>query len=273
MPAQTIDDIMLNLDTIVAADRSADKRIAYFACLYRHVTAAIQAGITAGNVFDDNARMEHLAVTFANRYFAALDAWSGTGNTPTQAWQLAFETARSPKPIVMQHLFLAMNAHINVNLGMAVAQTSPGDLSGLHKDFDTMNNILATLVPHVEGDLEHVWPILKIIHRLAHGDEDEMLSFSMQVARVSAWDAAQKLAPLDAARQAVEIQQLDAAAVELGKAILHSGFPLNLLIALFHRLQEGTIPQIIDALIDFRLQQDVINDWMADATQRSVTQG
>jgi hypothetical protein len=272
MLAKTIDDVMLNLDRIIAADRSAKNRIAYFACLYRHVTAAVQAGIAAGNVFDDSARMQRLDVTFANRYFTALDEWNSTGKTSTQAWQLAFETASSRQPIVMQHLFLAMNAHINLDLGVAVAQTSPGDLSGMQKDFNTMNNILATLVPHVEKDLEHVWPFLTVIHSLARGDEDELLSFSMQVARVSAWSVAQRLAPMDAAQQAAEIQQIDAAAVELGKAILDSGFPLNLLIALFRRLQEGTVPQIIDALIDFQLQQDVIKDWLADASQQPAQQ-
>jgi hypothetical protein len=269
MLAKTIDDVMLNLDLLIERGRRDENRIAYFACLYRHVTAAVQAGIAAGNIFEDNARMERLDVTFANRYFTALDEWDHGGKVSTQAWQLAFEASRSPKPTVMQHLFLAMNAHINLDLGIAAAQTCPGDqLAGLYNDFNTMNGILAALVPHVEEDLEHVWPFLKIIHRLAHGDEDELLSFSMQLARANSWSVAQRLAALDATQQAVEFQKLDASAVELGNVILHVGFPLNLLIALFRWLQLGTIPQIIDALIDFQLQQDFMKDWLADQTHR-----
>ena len=52
-------------------------------------------------------------------------------------------------------------------------------------------------------------------------------------------------------------------------SILYNGFPLNLLIALFHWLQEGSVWQIIDELIDFRLQQDFIHDWLADQIQKS----
>jgi hypothetical protein len=269
MLAKTIDDVMLNLDFLIERGRRDKDRIAYFACLYRHVTAAVQAGIAAQNVFEDNARMERLDVTFANRYFTALDEWEHSGKVSTQAWQLAFEAASSPKPIVMQHLFLAMNAHINLDLGIAAAQTCPGaQLAGLTNDFNTMNGVLAALVPHVEGDLEQAYPFLKIIHRLAHGDEDELLSFSMRLARVNAWSVAQKLATLDAAQQAVEFQKLDASAVELGNVILHAGFPLNLLITLFRWLQQGTVPQVIDALIDFQLQQDFIKDWLADQTHK-----
>ncbi len=273
MRAQTINDVMLNLDRIIEQGKRDKSRIAYFACLYRHVTAAIQAGVAAGNVFEDNSRMERLDVVFANRYFTALDEWNNSGKASTRAWQLAFEAASSRKLIVTQHLFLAMNAHINLDLGIAAAQTCPGDqLAGLTNDFNTMNGVLAALVPHVEEDLEQVWPILKFIHRLARGDEDDLLSFSMQVARTNAWSVAQKFATLDAAQQAVEIQQLDASVVQLGEAIRHTEFPLDLLVALFHLLQEGNVRHIIDVLIDFQLQQDLTNDLLADQPHKPPAQ-
>ncbi len=269
MHAETIDDVLYNLDQVIAAARDQHDRVGYFACLYRHVTWAVRDGIVKKQ-FEDGQRMETIDVAFANRYFNALDQWRH-GELQMQAWRIAFDTTRSRKPIVMQHLFLAMNAHINLDLAVVAAQICPGDqLASFQNDFNTMNDLLAKLVPHIEKDLSRIWSMLRTIHRLLHGGEDTLLSFSMQVARAWAWDTAQKLAFISADEQAAEIHKLDAQAALLAHDILNPGFLINLVLAVLRRLQRSTVRQVINDLSDERLREYLRFDRAADAAEHQA---
>lgn len=131
-------------------------RIAYFAAMYRTVTAQVQAGLEV-DFFDDGERMERLDVIFANRFLDALEA--GRGGRPTRSWRVAFDAAERWRPIVLQHLLVGINAHINLDLGAAAAQTAPGDqLPDLRADFDRINEILAGLMEGMRGALAEISP-------------------------------------------------------------------------------------------------------------------
>ena len=77
-------------------------------------------------MFDDGERMERLDVIFANFYIDAFEQYQNN-QVITRSWKFAFETSERWWPIVLQHLLLGMNAHINLDLGVAAARTSPGD--------------------------------------------------------------------------------------------------------------------------------------------------
>src|SRR5687768_12658552 len=135
MPAQTIDEVLAQLDEVIRRARQESDRLGYFATLYRNVTLKVKEGITAG-LFEDGNRMERLDVTFANRYLAALDSFR-CGQQSSKCWRTAFDTAATWPPIVLQHLLLGMNAHINFDLGIAAQEVAPGQaLPSLRKDFD-----------------------------------------------------------------------------------------------------------------------------------------
>ena len=87
--------------------------------MYRRVTAEVKRRIEAGE-FDDGPRMERFDVLFARRY---LDAWAQheRGEVPTGVWALAFAAGERWRPVVLQHLLLGMNAHINLDLGIVAA--------------------------------------------------------------------------------------------------------------------------------------------------------
>ena len=123
-PAATIDEVIAQLDEVIDRARREGSRVGYFPALYRKVTVAVKEGIAAGR-FEDGQRMERLDVVFANRYLEAMAAWRA-GEPPTRSWQLSFEAAGRWWPIVLQHLLLGMNAHINLDLGVAAARTAPG---------------------------------------------------------------------------------------------------------------------------------------------------
>ena len=113
--AESIDQVIARLDEVIAWSYTTRSRLGYFAALYRKVTIKVREGIE-GNFFDDGERMERLDVIFANRYLAALEAYRSDGHT-AQSWMYSFQAAKQWWPIVLQHLLLAMNAHINLDLG------------------------------------------------------------------------------------------------------------------------------------------------------------
>ena len=144
MPVQTIDDVVSALDAIVQQSYDNASRLGYFAALYRRVTCAVRDGITNGR-FQNGPLMEKLDVVFASRYLDALATFQ-SGGTATRSWMLAFRGCDDANLLILQQLLSGMNAHINLDLGIAAAQTCPGDqLPQLKPDFDEINAVLAEL--------------------------------------------------------------------------------------------------------------------------------
>lgn len=159
--AQTIDEVIQRLTRIVEDAKAKELRLGYFAVLYREVTISVKDHIEKGGYFDDNARMEKFDVNFANRYLTAYDQMQ-SGLKPTRCWDFAFQVTQQWWPITLQHLLLGINAHINLDLGIAALETvGPQGLPPLRGDFDRINALLADLVGDVEEKLAAVWPPLR----------------------------------------------------------------------------------------------------------------
>ena len=121
----TIADVVSQLNIIIARSREQQSAIGYFAMLYRRMTLAVGEGIKNG-FFEDGKRMEQLDTVFAGRYLDAWDAYTRQQKC-SNAWYTAFEACNTPEPIVLQHLLAGVNAHINLDLGIAAATIAPGD--------------------------------------------------------------------------------------------------------------------------------------------------
>ena len=94
----------------------------------------------------------------------------------------AFQLSKKNCPIVLQHLLIGMNAHINLDLGIAAAKVMEGkDIQNLKDDFDKINDILSSLVSNVEQDLSEIWPTLKKILQCTVHIDDFLIDFSMQL--------------------------------------------------------------------------------------------
>lgn len=240
MPAQTIDEVLAQLDVLIEQAKSAHSPLGYFPALYRKVTAGVKQGIERGE-FDDGPRMERLDVIFANRYLAACEALE-RGEAPTRCWAVAFDAAGHWRPIVLQHLLLGMNAHINLDLGIAAAQAAPGSaLAALEPDFNRINVVLASLVGGVRQDMEAIWPLLGVLDRAVGGAEDRIANFSMEKARNAAWTFANTLATADAAAHAGLIDGRDAEIALLGRFLWRPGILARLAGLAIRLTERGTI--------------------------------
>lgn len=247
MIAASIEDVIAALDDIVTEASRTGNRLGYFPALYRKVTIRVKEGIEEG-IFADGERMELLDVAFANRYLAAYDLYE-KGERPRSSWEVAFRATGRWWPIVLQHLLAAMNAHINLDLGVAAARTAPGsELADLEGDFLKINSLLAALVAGVKEELATVWPALRLIDRLTGPAEDTIVNFSMSVARDEAWLFAESLASVTPAEQLERIARADELVARLGRAILDPP-PIPRLVTRLVRLGElGSVPRVIDLL-------------------------
>ena len=116
IPARSIDEVIARLDAIIDRAIVERDRLGFFAVLYRTVTVAVKEGIAARR-FQDGPRMERLDIVFANRYLQAFDQHR-RGESPTRSWRAAFQAGASRRVVILQHLLLGMNAHINLDLGI-----------------------------------------------------------------------------------------------------------------------------------------------------------
>ena len=220
----TIEGVLEALDTVIAQALERGSRVGYFAAIYRKVTARIAEGIAAG-FFDDGERMERFDVTFANRYLAALDS-DEHGDMPlTRSWELALRAATAARPLILQHLLVAINAHVNLDLGIAAAVTAPGGtIFELRRDFDRINEILASMIADVEHDLAEVSPWIGLLDRIGGRHDEEVIRFSIEVARTEAWRFAVELAPLVRDQWAGPIRARDVRVAHVAQAVLKPGW-------------------------------------------------
>lgn len=218
----TIDGVVERLEAIIRDSVARRDRLGYFAALYNRVTLAVRDGIRRGE-FDDGPRMERLDVLFAGRYLAAYDQYRA-GELPTRCWLAAFRAAARADHVVLQHLLAGMNAHINLDLGIAAARTCPGaQLPGLRRDFDRINTVLAKLTPTVEQEIDGISPVFGFLTSFAPRLELKMVGFSMDRARAEAWRLAETLAPLPLAEQVGCIAERDLAVTLVAAAVLNDG--------------------------------------------------
>lgn len=247
MPVETIADVIEALSERIEESRRVGSRLGYFPALYRKVTREVDRAVAEG-AFDDNKRMADLDVRFARRYLDAIEAYRD-GEPTTRSWKVCLGAAADDRPIVLQHLALAMNAHINLDLGIAAAQTAPGaSLPGLRRDFEHINRILASLVGEVERDLSRVWPLLRPIDWIGGRSEEQLTDFSLEVAREHAWRFAEQLAPLSETEQAPLIERVDRCVASFGRHVQRPSLPLRIVQTAIRLGERPNVREIIDFL-------------------------
>lgn len=245
--ATSIEEVITILNTIINDSIKDNNPLGYFAVLYCKVTEKVKEGISEG-LFENGPRMEQLDVIFANRYIKAYYEYQQR-LTPSDCWEVAFEFSSDYWIIVLQHLLLGMNAHINLDLGIAAAEIAPGDeIHNLKRDFDKINEVLASLVQNVETALSDVWPILKWILKATQKVDTFLIDFSMQEAREGAWKFALSLAPLDSVSFTQSIENRDRKITEIADLIVKPGKIASFLFKIMRLFEIGNVASKIEKL-------------------------
>ena len=240
-----IEGVITALTAIVDRASAEASRLGYFAALYRRVTAAVLAGLSS---FDDPARMARFDVAFAGRYLDAFAVFAA-GGKPSSCWGVAFQAAADPRPIILQHLLLGMNAHINRDLGIAAARIAPGAaLPSLRGDFLKINAVLGSLVNAVASELSAVSPLIGLLDQVLGRKADRIANFSLGSARDWAWTVAEMLAPMPPALQEVRIAFLDKLVAGFAQHLWHPDPVLASLYEVVHSRETASVPEVIAVL-------------------------
>lgn len=246
-PYASISDVLRELDRVIADCLAAQSRMGYFAVLYRNVTARVQQNLTSGR-FHDPTRLERLDMFFAHRYLEAFDRFS-RGETLTHSWFVAFEASQHWRPIILQHLLLGINAHINLDLAIAAAQTAPGDeLPFLKHDFDAINQLLIEMIVEVQSRIDRVSPWFRLLNRVSGTTDEQVGAFGLRVSRDRAWQVAQRLA-LDNHEQVEQhIALLDESVAVLGHGVYAPILSLRATHLLIRLRESNDVPLVMDTL-------------------------
>lgn len=186
---KTIEEVLKKLDEIIAWAKEDQSPAGYFACTYRIMTAQVLKGIQQKK-FEDNPRMALLDIAFATRYLEAWDAYS-KGKRCTNSWYIAFEAAKNKNLLILQHIFLGMNAHINLDLGISAASVMPNrKIAPLKKDFENINSVIASINQNVQDSLNRICYPVELIDKISNGKDNTVLDFAISRARETSWATA-----------------------------------------------------------------------------------
>ncbi|MEO6834276.1 MAG: DUF5995 family protein, partial [Chitinophagaceae bacterium] len=243
----TIDEVITELEAIMDSCEKTNNRLGYFACLYHMVTCRVKQGID-NNEFEDGSRMEKLDVTFANRYLLAWQQFQA-GQVPSNSWNITFKAGISRQTLVLQHLLLGMNAHINLDLGIAaVAAAGNNPLQTTRSDFNTINGILALLTGDILSSLRRVSPLLSLLGLHASRYNSIIIQFSISNARDGAWCFAEELFTKTAATQLPFLNERDKSIAQLADGLTHAKGLMRLTMWFIHLFEWRNPAKIMKVL-------------------------
>jgi hypothetical protein len=245
MQATDIDDVLVQLSRVI--DRRRGSPLVFFPAVYRATTARVKAGIENG-IFVDGARMERFVTAFANRYLAAFDAVGGSG--PARSWQVAFDAGARPHTMILQHVLVGMNAHINYDLPLVVIAAANGDkIASIEQDFNAINDILMALLDPVQEVIDTFSPLLHILDEVGGRSDEELVTFSIRTARAEAWHEATRLADESPEQRERSRLSLDRRVALLASRIIVPDGALGLASSLIARTESTDIAAVTAAML------------------------
>ncbi|MEO8764434.1 MAG: DUF5995 family protein [Ginsengibacter sp.] len=247
-PPVTVEEVIAQLEKIITWCEINNNCAGYFAILYHKVTCKVKDCVIAGD-FKDGVRMKHLLVVFASRYLDAFYLWIDSKPT-TNSWKVTFDAVPKKTLLVLQHMLLAMNAHINLDLSIATTGVMRGFLlEDIHDDFNSINNVLASMVDNMEGCLTKVNPLMKLLNLNIYKYDEMLVQFSISTARDGAWAFAQALGPKTGTDYDNCIHVRDESIARLANTIaMPQGFLLKLIVKLIRLFEKKDVAGVMKLL-------------------------
>ena len=104
-------------------------------------------------------------------------------------------------------------------------------------------------MPGVRACIGRFSPLLDVIDRVGGADDDEVLNFSIRVARKEAWDQAVTLARIaDPVRRQEAVDSLDRRIAVLGKLVAHPGGLLQRAVDVVAATESDDVIAVLDAV-------------------------
>lgn len=223
-PYRSIEDVVAGLARLEAVLHPFRDLRGVFATAYLRITRAIESDLDSAG-FANTEWMAQYLVSFGNLYREALLAYEqGRKEDVPRCWEIAFDAARAREGLVIQHLTLGINAHINHDLALALGTAGIDPRDQCYADHVLVNSILALSTDALKKDVARMYaPVLSRVDRLVGRADDDLVNFSIPRAREHAWVMAVALAtaPTERERRLVRVA-LDEQAAVLARLIMSS---------------------------------------------------
>jgi Family of unknown function (DUF5995) len=182
------------LGTLQATYEAARDSRCVFTYCYRIMTIRLDSALDTFP-FDEPSQVVDLAERFAERYFAAMDAFDN-GDLQSGAWQTVLEAVQAPMSSVIEDLIFPITAHIVHDLPIALQElsaTSPASRPQLH-DFDLVNDIMGKAIDSVRDDVTRRYsPALRWVDRIERQYDQIATDYGIRMSRALAWYNAERL--------------------------------------------------------------------------------
>lgn len=208
-------------------EAAQDDKALFLKC-YMMMTDNMLVGI-AHQEFLDPAWVDQLLHHFADYYFIALTAYEKSPDLAPAVWQLAHNAALNSELSAIQKLLVGVNAHINYDLVLALADLLKSEWhehtdqqrSQRYDDYCQVNSIIGRTIDSVQDQvLEPAMPIMDLFDRLLGPLDEILISRLITRWRESVWrNSANLLEPMNNRDQARLIKQVEQEALKLGDFI------------------------------------------------------
>jgi hypothetical protein len=186
---RTVEEVVEALVGLEAHFIAQRDRRGVFATGYLEITRAIQRHMEGGG-FEDREWTTRYTVRFANLYrVALLDYEDRAPSRVPKAWRIAFDAARADVGLVIQHLILGVNAHINHDLAVALCDVGiDPERDRRYADHARVNQVLEGATAAMKHRVAALYaPVLHRLDRMAGRIDDDVTNFSIPKAREHAW--------------------------------------------------------------------------------------
>ena len=208
-------------------DERADQRAMFLKC-YLMMTSNM-LGALREEQFIDIAWVDRLLDHFAGYYFKAQEAYEQSSLLAPAVWKLAHDATIDPDMTALQMLLLGVNAHINYDLVLAVADMlrvewsylSEEQRGGRYSDYCHVNDVIRQTIDAVQDQiLDPQMPVMKLIDRLFGPVDEIFISRLITDWREVVWQDAIRLlsADIDDERNAI-LTQVEERALKISHLI------------------------------------------------------
>jgi hypothetical protein len=213
------------------ADRwrsESDPRAVFLQC-YSMMTENMLTALDEGR-FYDASWVTNLLTHFAEYYFEALEAFEDPDRDTTTVWNIAHSTALAGQSFSVQNLLLGVNAHINYDLVLAVADLlrpewshiSEAKIQYRFEDYCLVNSIIGETIDEVQDQiLEPQDPILDLVDKLLGPVDELLIGHIITEWRADVWDNAVDLLNLETAEERETLREsIEQASLHKARIIL-----------------------------------------------------
>ena len=221
---------------------AADDAAGHFPAMYAEVTARVERRCAEGG-FEDPERMRRFVDVFAGHFTRA----AADRDRAPVCWQASWDVAGDRRLLVVQHLLLGVNAHVNHDLPQAVVEVAgDGPLQAVRADFDAVNDVLAA----TQGDvLRRLGRVAGWTGVAARAGGDRAFRFSLTAARRQAWQAAERLRALPSEQRPAHLRELDRLVGVLAYLVTRPHPPLSWAVPVLRRLEDDDPRAVTRALL------------------------